>query len=103
MSGLLHLADVLAEEMQERGWSHLELAKRMDPEADAQQWGINAMALELFLEVRCPNIILGKMADQFALAFGLDRQFFEAIHEQWRRGTGECNNACCKEIERVQV
>lgn len=77
-----HLAEILQEEMDERGWTKDDLALRMGPTHD--DFGINRLALDLFMEVRKPNVILGAMDVQFAIAFGVSKEFFNNLHEAWR-------------------
>jgi len=91
----IHVAEIIEAEMRERGWDRVEVARRMQPDADDREWGINLCALEFFLEVRCPNVIVGRMDVQFATAFGLEAKFINGLHEQWRSQQPPCRNACC--------
>jgi plasmid maintenance system antidote protein VapI len=90
-----HLAELIQEEMDERGWTITDLVTNMGPFWNEKDWGICQISWELFLTVRDPDMILGDdMADQIAEAFGVSRQFFTNYHEAWRR---ECKRAAVEE------
>lgn len=83
---ILHLAEVIQDEMRERGWDLDRLVMEMGPHYSAEEWGICKLSWELFLEVQEPNILLGEvMAQQLADAFGVSPEFFINLHEEWRR------------------
>lgn len=77
---VFHLADILQEEMDARGWTLEDVAVRMT----AKQLLINHLALQMFFSVREKHIVLGDMADDLGAAFGIDPQLFINIHETWR-------------------
>jgi plasmid maintenance system antidote protein VapI len=81
-----HLAEIIEEEMRERGWTITDLVMNMGPFADEREWGICQLSWEMFLEVREPCVVLGDvMAQQLADAFDVDPQFFTNLHEVWRK------------------
>lgn len=91
-----HLAVLIEEEMEVRGWTAAVLVRKMDMTADRRQMAINALALDMFLEVRCPNMRLGIMAEQFGRAFDVSPYFFTNMHNAWVAQAPPCANSCCK-------
>lgn len=80
-----HLADVLLMEMDERGWSIVDLVMNMGPHYSEEEWGVCQLSWEMFFAVREPYVLLGDvMAEQLACAFGVSKQFFINFHEAWR-------------------
>lgn len=73
-----HLADVIMDELEARGWYEEDAAARMD----GDYW-INLLALEMFLSVRRRDVVLAKQGEDFAKAFGVQRVFFDVLHERW--------------------
>ena len=83
-----HLAEYLEEEMQERGWSLDDLAFRMCG-IDPKEWAVTRLAIEFFMEIREPNVILGEpMGTQLGKAFGVSPEFLNNLHEAWRKSNG---------------
>lgn len=83
---LIHLTEVLEEEMKERGWGMQELIMNMGPFYSEKEWAIAELSWELFFEVRDKNVVLGeKMAQQLADAFDISPRFFIDFHENWRK------------------
>jgi len=87
---MLHLADIIEEEMKERGWSITDLVMHMGPHFTEKDWGITQLSWEMFFAVRDPDIALGEvMAEQLEAAFDVDRAFFVNLHEAWRKSMKE--------------
>lgn len=83
---VFHLADLIKEEMAERGWTITDLVVHMGLHFSEKDWGICQLSWEMFLEVREPYIVLGDvMAQQLADAFDGSPQFFTNYHESWRK------------------
>ena len=82
----LHLAELIEDEMAERGWTMTDLVMNMGPFYDEREWGICMLAWELFFSVRTPDVILGEvMAKQLSDAFDVSPEFFNNLHENWRK------------------
>jgi hypothetical protein len=61
----------------------------MGPHFSAHEWGICKLSWEMFFAVRDPHVVLGAtMAEQLEDAFGVDREFFNNLHEAWRAAAG---------------
>ena len=73
-----HLADLLEEELKERGWSEEDAALEM-----GMDYGHKLMAFEMFLATRDRHVVLRAQGDDFARAFGVQREFFDAVHARW--------------------
>ena len=85
-----HLADVILEEMKERGWSITKLVMNMGPHFTAEDWDVCQLSWEMFFAVRDPYVLLGNvMAEQLADAFGMSPKFFINFHEAWRKSVSE--------------
>ena len=81
-----HLAELIQEEMAERGWTITDLIMNMGPFTDEKEWGICQLSWEMFFELRDPDIVLGEvMASQIGDAFDVNPKFFTNYHEAWRR------------------
>lgn len=82
---MIHLAELIEEEMQERGWDMTQLIMNMGPFEDEKSWGICELSWEMFLCIRTADVILGEpMAIQLGDAFGITPKFFTNFHEAWR-------------------
>lgn len=82
----VHLADVIQEEMGERGWTLDELVMHMGPHFTPEEWVVCKLSWEMFFAVRERWVILGDvMAQQLSDAFDVSPEFFNRIHEQWRK------------------
>lgn len=82
---MIHLAELIEEEMQERGWTMNDLIMNMGPFFDEKDWGVCHLSWELFLTIREPNVLLGTaMAQQLGDAFGITPAFFLNFHNGWR-------------------
>jgi hypothetical protein len=81
-----HLAELIEEEMTERGWDITDLVMNMGPHADEHDWAVCQLSWEMFLTLRDnPNVVLGeKMAQQLGDAFDITPSFFTNFHEGWR-------------------
>lgn len=81
-----HLAEIIEDEMNERGWTITDLVMNMGPHYSECDWGICQLSWELFLSVRTPDVVLGdEMADQLETAFDAPAAFFTELHEAWRK------------------
>lgn len=72
-----HLADMIEEEMEARGWDRAELAARMTQ----YDLGINSLALDYFMDLRDPD--LTPDYDRLSYALGVSKGFLERVHAQW--------------------
>lgn len=79
-----HPAEVVEDEMRARGWSRDELARRMCRIVTPYDFGVMRLALDLYLEIRTPDAILGDMAEDFARAFGIDADVWVRLDHAWR-------------------
>lgn len=84
-----HLSEIINEELAERGWSLNDLVFRMRRFESEKDWQIERLAVEMFLTVHDPDILLGDMAQGFATAFDISPQFFMNCHESWRKWVKE--------------
>jgi plasmid maintenance system antidote protein VapI len=85
-----HLAELIEEEMAERGWTITDLVMNMGPHFSQEEWEICQLSWDLFIAVREPYVILGnEMAEQLSTAFGVSAKFFTSFHENWRKSTGQ--------------
>jgi len=83
---VIHPAEIILDEMRERGWDIDRLASEMVSPGNAKEWGVTRLSWEMYLEVREPYVLLGDhMAGQLKKAFGVDTQFFLNLHENWRK------------------
>lgn len=82
-----HLAELIEEEMRERGWTMHDLVMHMGPHEDEKAWGICELSFEMFLALTDnPNVILGEhMAQQLGDAFDVTPSFFTNYHDMWRK------------------
>ena len=72
------LASHLAEEMEHRGWTAVDVAKRM-PGDYAHNIGI----INLVLAVQTDNMIIDhRTTEPIARAFGVSTEFFQNLHDQ---------------------
>ena len=87
MSEPVHLAEIIEDEMKERGWSMDDLVMNMGPFYTEEGWGIAKLSWEFFFAGReMRDVVLGDvMAEQLSAAFGVSPQFFTAFHENWRK------------------
>jgi plasmid maintenance system antidote protein VapI len=80
-----HLAELIEEEMTERGWKIGDLVMNMGPHFTELDWNVCQLSWEMFMAVREPNILLGdRMAEQLSDAFDVSPKFFTNFHEMWR-------------------
>ena len=83
---MIHLAELIEEEMAERNWTITDLIMNMGPHYTPEAWGICQLSWELFFAIRTPDILLGDvMANQLGDAFDITPAFFTAFHEDWRK------------------
>ena len=82
----VHLAEIIQDEMKERGWSMTDLVMNMGPFFTERDWGICQLSWEFFFSAREPYVVLGDtMAKQLATAFDVSPEFFTNLHEGWRK------------------
>ena len=73
------LASFLAEEMEVRGWTAVDVAIRMPGD-----YGINVGMVNLLLAVQDEKMIVSEaFAGSLAAAFGVDANLFLNLHRQW--------------------
>lgn len=76
------LAEYLAEEMEERGWTVADVALRM---GDESEYGVNFLAFGFCLAVQDDNFLLDdKTARGVARAFGVSEEFVRNLDNGWR-------------------
>lgn len=77
---VFRLGQYLAEEMEERNWTSLDVAARMGGE-----FGIDALVVDIILCLDDDRCVL-KDADMIRLerAFGVSEGFFHALDKPWR-------------------
>jgi plasmid maintenance system antidote protein VapI len=84
-AGSLHLSEVINEELHERGWTLRDLVFRMRRYESEKDWGIEMLAMEMFMVVHEKTVTLDqKTADGLGTAFDISPQFFINFHEAWR-------------------
>ncbi len=77
MADRVHVGEVIADELQARGWSVLDLATRMA--------GMDALAVEMLLAVREPGLLAGEeLLRRIGVAFDVDPEFLVTIDRGWR-------------------
>lgn len=81
----VHAAEYVEDAMRERGWTLDELAAQV-PETFAS-FGMRHAAIEMYLTLRTPEIIIGELADWFAAAFGTSAQLWRNLDDAWRAHT----------------
>jgi hypothetical protein len=81
----IHLAELLEEEMKERGLTIDDLVMQMGPHFTEKERGICKLSWDMFFAVRTVYIVLGVMANQLADAFDVPATFFISFHESWRK------------------
>ena len=82
-----HPAVFIKEELAERKWTVRDLVFRMKRYESEQDWAINCLAVEMYLEIgpEDKNILLGKeMADEFGVAFDMSGEYFLNLEKSWR-------------------
>ena len=79
---VFHPAVFMQEEMDARGWSRLDLAKRMSGDLV-----VNLCSIDLYFDVGPsePGIRLGDGED-FGRAFGVPAEYFRNLEAAWLRG-----------------
>ena len=89
-----HLAELLEEEMKERGWSMTDLVMNMGPFFSEAEWNICQLSWDLFFNVKESYVLLGEpMAQQLSDALGVSPKFFLSFHEAWRKAALEAGAA----------
>lgn len=87
---MMHLAELIEEEMAERKWSLDDLVMNMGPHFTVNDWNVCKLSWEMFLTVREPNVLLGEvMAEQLGDAFDISPKFFTNFHEMWREASNK--------------
>lgn len=87
-----HPSEYIREEMKARGWSLRDLVFNMRRYESEEEWGITCLAVEMYMTVTDdPDILIGSLADGFATAFGAPPEFFQNLHEAWRKWTKEAS------------
>jgi plasmid maintenance system antidote protein VapI len=79
-----HPSIFIEEEMQARGMSLHDLVFRMRRYESEREWGIECLAVEMYLTVHEKNVILTRnMAEGFGAAFGVSPEMFINLHRAW--------------------
>jgi plasmid maintenance system antidote protein VapI len=75
-----HPSAFIREEMNARGWTRWQLARRMGGD-----YIINLLCIDLYFEVgpATTNMRFGDMADSFALAFDVSPDYFRNLETLW--------------------
>ena len=82
---MIHLAEVIDDELAERGWTLDTVMLNSGPYADENEWGITMLTLELFMNLRTPDLLMDDtVANTFAAAFDISPAFFWSFHNNWR-------------------
>lgn len=72
----------IADELEARGWSVEDLARRMPGD-----YGENFLCIGLLLAVHDKNLMMGEdIAEKLADAFGVSPQYFINLDRTWRLG-----------------
>lgn len=80
-----HPGEFINEELEERGWTVRDLVFRMKRYESEKDWATNLLAVEMYLTVHDPNVILGEeMAAEFSQAFGPSAEYFLNLHKLWK-------------------
>jgi hypothetical protein len=83
---MMHLAELIEDELQERGWDLDRLTDEAGPYDSEHEWQVSRAAWDFFMEVREPNMLLGDRGSiELGKAFDIDPQFFLNFHESWRQ------------------
>jgi hypothetical protein len=79
---VFHPSTYIAEELEARGWTIGDLAKRLPGD-----YGTNHLALEMYLMVgACEGMHMGDMAPDISKAFGVSPDFFSNLERAWLAG-----------------
>lgn len=85
------LAEMLADEMEARGWTCVDVARRMPGD-----YAINVLIINFTLAITDEKLLLSDdTAEAFATAFGVSAEYIKNIHQMWgrwpdRRSPFEC-------------
>jgi plasmid maintenance system antidote protein VapI len=82
-----HPSEFIVEEMEARGWSRWDLAKRMGGDR-----ATNRLALDLYIETgpTAPGLLIGGVtARQLGKAFGVSPKLFLNLEAAWRASNAE--------------
>lgn len=79
-----HVAEVIQEELDTRGWTLDRLTTETEPEDD-REWGIRRLALDFLMELGPTErrMTIDGMADYLAVAFDVPSDFFRNIEAAW--------------------
>jgi hypothetical protein len=86
------LASYIADEMQARGWTAVDVANRMSGD-----YPHNVCEVNLMLAVQSDNMILDNLIPRVALAFGVSPEYFHALHRGWLRNPSARQPFTCPE------
>jgi len=87
------LAAFLFDEMKERGWDCRDVAARMPGD-----YTENLLSFSMLMVIHRDNLILGRMAGDVALAFGVSSDFIVNIDTAWRNNKDRREQWECPEI-----
>lgn len=75
-----HPSEYIKDELEARGWSISDLAKRIPGD-----YGVNHLAIEMYLDCgpEEPDMRMGDMAEQIATAFGVSCTLFRNLENAW--------------------
>lgn len=77
------LAEIIAGEMQARGFTAVDVAARMPG-----KYATNVGVVNLILAVQSESMLLGDVCERLAVAFGVSSEFFKSIHKTWMDNPG---------------
>lgn len=81
-----HPSVFISEELAVRGWTLRDLVFRMRRYDSESDWAHNMLAVEMYMAVHDPNLLLGEeMARDLGAAFDVNPRTFLNLHESWRR------------------
>lgn len=85
LAEVFHPAEFIKEELAERGWSLNDFVFAMRRYESEKDWQLERLAVEMYLEVQDVRILLSdEMAQGFATAFGVSKEFFVNLDKIWR-------------------
>lgn len=79
------LAEMLADEMIERGWQTEDVALAMGPQTE-EQFAKDLLAVNLLMCVQKDKLLIGdRLFAGLAKAFGVDEQYLRNLDQAWRQ------------------
>lgn len=79
-----HPSIYIKDELQERGWTLQDLVFRMRRYEGTKDWALNMLAMEMYMAVKEPNIIIDqRMATELGTAFGVSPELWLNLDRLW--------------------